>query len=853
MAATSIRSRKRRAGGASIEDSGDEHPSKAPKGLFKGPKSTTTNKPESKARYVTVGRPKSQLHRNGTTPSPSKARGKASPSPKKDEDNKSLHSFFSATSHQEYLEASQDRLIKHECKVVDLTFDDISDGDLDNCPSSYWKADAAELNSQPTSQALQTLKSRGTRLSHVTTRPKANEAIHESASGDRRPWAERFGPRDLSEIAVHKKKVSDISNWINGVHKGIIKQNLLILKGPAGCGKSTTVNLLSKACGFSALEWRNPVGGDYGSGNYSSVSLQFQDFLSRAGKQRILEFLDDADSVGQRHGGPDLASSHKVLLVEEFPNTFARSSSTLQSFQSAIREFLVKYSQNPAKSPLPLFGPTPLILVISETLPTTTSASADSFTAHRLLGQEILNHPATCTIEFNPIAPTFMLKALDAVIQKESRISGRRNYPGPAVLKSMATIGDIRNAIGSLEFLCARQDSDANWSGRVTFGKSRTATKSKLEPTKMEKESLELITQREASLGIFHAVGKVVYNKRHEETSPGSGSKPMAQPPSHLIHHFRTKASAVSLDILVDETGTDISTFIAAVHENYVLSCENGMAEDTLDSVVACVDSLSDGDLMQPTGRSAPGSRKSASSSGFQLTTLDNIRQEELSFHVVTRGILFALPSPVNRKISSYSRPSGSGKGDAFKMFYPASVRLWRKIEELQAAIDSWSNRMMNSPMDLLSSMMTVSSKAGTVESWRTKRLNNQAFGEKDDDQMPNKAGPLRQDEIISIQLPYLAKILKANDKQSSILLQGLRKLVSPRELEEQISEVPEDDDENTRQIEWSTDKALDPEDVEQRPSKSKPHGSMFKFKSEPDSAAETIDRLVLSDDDIED
>ena len=32
----------------------------------------------------------------------------------------------------------------------------------------------------------------------------------------------------------------------------------------------------------------------------------------------------------------------------------------------------------------------------------------------------------------------------------------------------------------------------------------------------MEEESLEMVTRREASLGIFHAVGKVVYNKRDE-------------------------------------------------------------------------------------------------------------------------------------------------------------------------------------------------------------------------------------------------------------------------------------------------------------------------------------------------
>ena len=37
---------------------------------------------------------------------------------------------------------------------------------------------------------------------------------------DPRPWAERFGPRSLEELAVHKKKVSDIRNWLENVLQG---------------------------------------------------------------------------------------------------------------------------------------------------------------------------------------------------------------------------------------------------------------------------------------------------------------------------------------------------------------------------------------------------------------------------------------------------------------------------------------------------------------------------------------------------------------------------------------------------------------------------------------------------------
>ena len=37
---------------------------------------------------------------------------------------------------------------------------------------------------------------------------------------DTRPWTERFEPRSLEELAVHKKKVSDVRSWLQNVLQG---------------------------------------------------------------------------------------------------------------------------------------------------------------------------------------------------------------------------------------------------------------------------------------------------------------------------------------------------------------------------------------------------------------------------------------------------------------------------------------------------------------------------------------------------------------------------------------------------------------------------------------------------------
>ena len=56
-----------------------------------------------------------------------------------------------------------------------------------------------------------------------TTGEGADKSILTSAGEvhvDPRPWAERFGPKNLEELAVHKKKVSDIRNWLENVLQG---------------------------------------------------------------------------------------------------------------------------------------------------------------------------------------------------------------------------------------------------------------------------------------------------------------------------------------------------------------------------------------------------------------------------------------------------------------------------------------------------------------------------------------------------------------------------------------------------------------------------------------------------------
>ena len=99
---------------------------------------------------------------------------------------------------------------------------------------------------------------------------------------------------------------------------------------------------------------------------------------------------------------------------------------------------------------------------------------------------------------FNPIAPTLLRKALQALLQTHFASHPRgMSAPSNDVLDTIveSANGDIRSAIMAMQFACVVQ--------LPSKGKKKGA-----------KLVLESVTRREQSLVLFHLMGKVLYNKR---------------------------------------------------------------------------------------------------------------------------------------------------------------------------------------------------------------------------------------------------------------------------------------------------------------------------------------------------
>jgi cell cycle checkpoint protein len=709
----------------------------------------------------------------------------------------------------------------------------------------------------------------GARSTPSSSQAPAPPAIREDTS-DRRPWTEKYGPTSLEELAVHKKKVTDVRTWLTDVldHRG--RKRLLLLKGPAGSGKTATMSLLAKELAIDMHEWKNPETSMSTSEGFVSITAQFEDFVGRAGAFGSLTFDEPARPISKAPSSTPGSRQRQLVLVEEFPNTVARASSAVQSFRSSVISFLAANTVSATTffsgQTDPQQSVTPIVMIISETLLSTNTAAADSFTAHRLLGPEILTHQGVTVIEFNPIAPTFMTKALDLMVVKEARQSGRKKTVGPQVIQHLAELGDIRSAVSSLEFLCLRGDDAEGWGAKVNFTKKKGPKDVPI--TKMEQESLQLVTQRESTLGIFHAVGRVVYNKRLPETAEA----PVPQPPNFFPERRRPKASEVNIDTLIDELGTDTQTFVAALHENYVLSCGGADSEETMESIDGCIEALSDADLLSPDRFGAGSGRRN-----IQGTSADNLRQDEMCFQTSVRGLLFNLPSPVKRLtpppgvMGMKAKGEGVGaiasKGSAFVMYYPASLRIWKQQEEIGGLLEMWIARAQRG--DLLASTSAAPKFAvatGGVDTWKENtfltqphaKQNSKADSEDTPPSVLLGSGGSARYEMLLERLPYLTTILRKSRMPSPSAASTIREIQKVTSFTGRTSSGGGEDEEEEDSQEaapgeheqWTTDKPAGVSPKKKR--------VRIAVKAEQEESAipgliEKGANLVLSDDDIED
>lgn len=455
-------------------------------------------------------------------------------------------------------------------------------------------------------------------------------------------------------------------------------------------------------------------------------------------------------------------SQRRVILIEEFPTLSGQRASTLDAFRLSILRYISMNDPTAQGNHDCKTGVPPIVIVVSEAS-TNTESPFENLSAHRLLGRQIYNHPSTTVIEFNSIASTIMHKALNSVLKKSARQPANNQIKTKTILDSISKIGDIRNAISSLEFICLKNGTHSPLANQTVNTPITSRGHKRIMPVGIE--ALEAISQRGASIGMYHAVGKIVYNKRND--SSGTDQLQLPSPPDHLRDHNRPKVSPVQVNELLDDSGTDVQSLIGALHENYVPSCHGPSFTGCLDG---CMEFLSDSDILGGNRKDSSRSMAGFGPGFFGLgTSVDALRQEEMSYQVAARGLLFALPCPVKRQLSSTNHVKRTD--DVYKLFFCPRARLIRQFEETQIHIDSWVDAMLNSTLRPTSVPLPIQGHVAshkTIPAWKD---NSQISCE----ESSNTALPLMtHNELILDHLPYTAKIL-GNAAES----EDLKKIVS--------------------------------------------------------------------------
>lgn len=194
-------------------------------------------------------------------------------------------------------------------------------------------------------------------------------------------------------------------------------------------------------------------------------------------------------------------------------------------------------------------APSSSLLVLSCT---SSSSARENLLSERVLCPAFLrNELQIARIEFNPVAPTLLLKALNRIVKHEhpkGKVASR------AVLQQIVSCsaGDLRIAVNQLQFLCQTVRKSGGI-GPASDSHSNTG--------------------RDPGLSLFHALGKFLYGKRNKpkcasDYAMGKSKVRETHLPAHL-GQWRRSELTFDVDDVLEQCQISGDQAISWLHENY--------------------------------------------------------------------------------------------------------------------------------------------------------------------------------------------------------------------------------------------------------------------------------------------
>lgn len=452
---------------------------------------------------------------------------------------------------------------------------------------------------------------------------------------------QRFAPKEKADLAVNKKKVEEVEQWLEeNLHNPKKDVPMLLLCGPAGCGKTATIQCLAAGMCCRIQEWTTPVS----LTTFNRMEPGFgsrPEFFEDGQIERFEDFLFRTDRYGSLLSAA--STSKKIILIEDVPNIFMRDPAEFHSF-------LRRYKQ---------MGRTPAVFIVSE--------SSDNM-EFRLFPREFLGELSIRKITFNPVAPTLLNKSLRKVLDEAQVVLGVQ-LPSPDDVEQIAAAskGDIRSAVNALEFACADP------TGKGESLPVRPSAKKKKWGTKKANKGMTLdgcgsksspsIVERDTALQLFHSLGKILYCKREELDKMNEHDRL----PEHMKDFERPPPLEVP-EAVFERTAVSEELFILFLHHNAA-----HFYTDT-ETAFSCSDWFSQSDVLQ-----------SEWSSDNQMASY--------ALSLATRGVMFDLKRPEGtRGWRPLEKPQWNVTSRSVK----------QKIYELKSIFRGWCSTGLDLQLDLV-------------------------------------------------------------------------------------------------------------------------------------------------------
>ena len=464
---------------------------------------------------------------------------------------------------------------------------------------------------------------------------------------------EKYAPQTVAELTVPPKKLEALSAWL--CDDGLPRT--LLLEGPTGCAKSSVVRVLATERGYEVHEWTPPtptlwsehthLASSFTEVEYSSKVDEFVAFIARATKYAPLSFL--MKSTEQQ------TKKKTVLLIRDIPSSDeAGRVRVLQSLRA-----------------LACASQTPCCVILTEQQNDSGARGGDI--VNREVRAVMENAGAIC-VNLNSVTSAAMTKAVVRVCEAEGFDISQ--FDIQALVN--AAHGDVRSAMQTLEFWCyGKQISHESVAQKAKVKRKREP---KQAPT-AEATARAHVSSRDQALGLFHALGKFLYNKRSDDVSehvPGQSSSPLCE---NLNDALKRPPMTYNPEEVLSRAAIGSETATAFLFENY----PDFMSASSLDTLALGVRYMSDAMSMARSSASIyHGStriRARDDLSGGDDSSVDPTMLGELcAGSVAARGVLFSSLFGSSKRTSGFLALRG-----------PAAMKIDRALaanrQELRAVV----------------------------------------------------------------------------------------------------------------------------------------------------------------------